>query len=176
MPLPFWPSRHVISKERHFPIGDEERSDGGGRQDSALKLKGATQSSHENYVYIEKGRCSRMCESVRQRDRKFFSESGFKAYRRDIIIFPWASWSWKRNAGKITLLKKRASCHISTGEMLRAAVAKGNELGGRVKSVLDAGQLVSDDLMIELVKQRIKDKDCEKGLSLMVSLANCCPS
>jgi adenylate kinase len=84
---------------------------------------------------------------------------------RDIIIFlgpPGAGKGTQASA----LASEKGFCHISTGEMLRAAVVKGNELGMRVKSVLDAGQLVSDDLMIELVKQRMKDQDCQKGLIL----------
>ncbi|REC95646.1 adenylate kinase [Kushneria indalinina] len=52
---------------------------------------------------------------------------------------------------------------ISTGDMLRAAVKEGNELGQRVKEVMSAGQLVSDDLIIELVKERIAQPDCANG-------------
>lgn len=52
---------------------------------------------------------------------------------------------------------------ISTGDMLRAAVKSGSELGQQVKSVMDSGALVSDDLIISLVKERIAQPDCEKG-------------
>jgi adenylate kinase len=52
---------------------------------------------------------------------------------------------------------------ISTGDMLRAAVASGSELGLKAKSVMDSGSLVSDDLIIDLVKQRIQEADCAKG-------------
>ena len=52
---------------------------------------------------------------------------------------------------------------ISTGDMLRAAVSSGSELGLKAKSIMDAGGLVSDDLIIDLVKQRIKESDCAKG-------------
>jgi adenylate kinase len=73
-------------------------------------------------------------------------------------------------AGKGTQAKKLADnksfCHISTGEMLRAAVASGSELGLRVKTVLDSGQLVSDELMIELVSNRLKADDCKNGVIL----------
>ena len=55
---------------------------------------------------------------------------------------------------------------ISTGDMLRAAVAKGSDLGKKVSDIMQAGQLVSDDIIIELVKERIKDKDCGKGFLL----------
>ncbi|ERI51390.1 adenylate kinase [Pseudomonas sp. AOB-7] len=52
---------------------------------------------------------------------------------------------------------------ISTGDMLRAAVKAGTELGLKAKSVMDAGGLVSDDLIINLVKERIAQPDCAKG-------------
>ena len=52
---------------------------------------------------------------------------------------------------------------ISTGDMLRAAVKAGTELGLQVKAVMDSGGLVSDDLIIALVKDRIAQADCEKG-------------
>lgn len=52
---------------------------------------------------------------------------------------------------------------ISTGDMLRAAVAAGTELGRKAKAVMDAGQLVSDDIIIGLVKERIAQPDCEHG-------------
>jgi len=55
---------------------------------------------------------------------------------------------------------------ISTGDMLRAAIKEGSELGQKVKAVMDGGQLVSDELIIELVKERVKKEDCAKGFLL----------
>jgi adenylate kinase len=52
---------------------------------------------------------------------------------------------------------------ISTGDMLRAAIRQGTELGLQAKSVMDAGGLVSDDLIINLVKERIAQPDCVNG-------------
>ena len=52
---------------------------------------------------------------------------------------------------------------ISTGDMLRAAIKAGTELGLAAKKVMDAGQLVSDDIIIGLVKERLKDADCQNG-------------
>src|SRR3954453_21246526 len=52
---------------------------------------------------------------------------------------------------------------ISTGDMLRAAVKAGTPLGVAAKKVMDAGQLVSDDLIIGLVKERLKEPDCKAG-------------
>ena len=64
-------------------------------------------------------------------------------------------------AGFIT--KKFGIPQISTGDMLRAAVKAGTELGLKAKSVMDAGGLVSDDLIINLVKERIAQPDCANG-------------
>ena len=52
---------------------------------------------------------------------------------------------------------------ISTGDMLRAAVKAGTPLGLQAKAIMDAGQLVSDDLIINLVKDRIAQPDCANG-------------
>ena len=52
---------------------------------------------------------------------------------------------------------------ISTGDMLRAAIKAGTELGLAAKKVMDAGQLVSDDIIIGLVKERLKEADCANG-------------
>ncbi|MEM9100689.1 MAG: adenylate kinase [Pseudomonadota bacterium] len=55
---------------------------------------------------------------------------------------------------------------ISTGDMLRAAVAAGTELGQAAKKIMDAGGLVSDDIIIGLVKERVKQNDCKNGYLL----------
>ncbi len=52
---------------------------------------------------------------------------------------------------------------ISTGDMLRAAVKEGTPMGLEAKKYMDSGQLVPDDVIIGLVKERIKEPDCEKG-------------
>lgn len=52
---------------------------------------------------------------------------------------------------------------ISTGDMLRAAVKAGSELGLKVKSIMESGGLVSDDIIINLVKERLTEDDCKKG-------------
>jgi len=55
---------------------------------------------------------------------------------------------------------------LSTGEMLRAAVAEGSDLGKQAKSIMEAGNLVPDGLMIELISQRIGRVDCTNGFIL----------
>jgi len=52
---------------------------------------------------------------------------------------------------------------ISTGDMLRAAIEAGTPLGQAAKVVMDKGQLVSDDIVVELVKERLRQPDCAKG-------------
>ena len=73
-------------------------------------------------------------------------------------------------AGKGTqaqfLMAKFGIPQISTGDMLRAAIKAGTELGKKAKSVMDAGQLVSDELIIGLVKERIAQDDCKAGFLL----------
>lgn len=70
-------------------------------------------------------------------------------------------------AGKGTqaqfIMEKYNIPQISTGDMLRAAVKAGTELGRTAKRVMDTGGLVSDDTIIGLVKERIKQPDCENG-------------
>ncbi len=61
------------------------------------------------------------------------------------------------------LVEGRRLVHISTGDMLRAAVASGSELGQKVEAVLAAGELVSDDLMMDLVKDRLQQPDVAGG-------------
>lgn len=66
-------------------------------------------------------------------------------------------------AGKGTQAKKVSEIfkieHISTGDILREAVNKGSELGKKVKTIIDKGELVPDEIMNELVKEKIKDLD-----------------
>ncbi|MFM2479756.1 adenylate kinase [Celerinatantimonas sp. YJH-8] len=73
-------------------------------------------------------------------------------------------------AGKGTqaqfIMERYGIPQISTGDMLRAAVKAGTELGKQAKAVMDAGQLVSDELIIALVKERVAQDDCAKGFLL----------
>lgn len=73
-------------------------------------------------------------------------------------------------AGKGTqaqfLMKKFSIPQISTGDMLRSAIKAQTELGLAAKKVMDAGQLVSDDIIIGLVKERVAQADCKEGFLL----------
>jgi adenylate kinase len=73
-------------------------------------------------------------------------------------------------AGKGTQAKRVAADreipHIATGDMLRAAMEAGTELGARVKGIYDRGDLVPDDLMIDLIRERLEDESTEPGFVL----------
>ncbi|UAA37760.1 adenylate kinase [Paraneptunicella aestuarii] len=73
-------------------------------------------------------------------------------------------------AGKGTqaqyLMGKYGIPQISTGDMLRAAISAGSELGVAAKKIMDEGKLVSDDIIIGLVKERVAQDDCAKGFLL----------
>ncbi len=56
--------------------------------------------------------------------------------------------------------------HISTGELLRSAVKAGSELGMKAKAVMDRGELVSDDIMLGLIEERLSQADVEGGFIL----------
>ena len=56
--------------------------------------------------------------------------------------------------------------HISTGVILREAVSEGSELGNKAKAIMDAGQLVSDDIMLGIIRERLAQHDCSPGFIL----------
>ena len=73
-------------------------------------------------------------------------------------------------AGKGTqarrLQDKRGLVQLSTGDMLRAAVAAGTELGRQAKQIMESGRYVTDDIMIRMISERIGQPDCKKGFIL----------
>lgn len=73
-------------------------------------------------------------------------------------------------AGKGTqadkIVEKYATPHISTGDMFRAAISEGTELGIKAKSYMDQGALVPDEVTIGIVRERLSKPDCEKGFLL----------
>jgi len=73
-------------------------------------------------------------------------------------------------AGKGTqaerLVESRGLVQLSTGDMLRAAAKTDTEIGHRVKKIMELGQLVSDDVMVEMIHERILQPDCKNGFIL----------
>ena len=73
-------------------------------------------------------------------------------------------------AGKGTqaekIVEKYGIPAVSTGNIIRAALKAGTEMGLKAKSFMDAGQLVPDDVVIGIIKDRLKEKDCENGFIL----------
>jgi adenylate kinase len=73
-------------------------------------------------------------------------------------------------AGKGTQAKRLEERYrmvqLSTGDMLRAAVASGSEVGRQAKEIMDAGELVPDDLVIRMISERIDEPDCAEGFLL----------
>jgi adenylate kinase len=73
-------------------------------------------------------------------------------------------------AGKGTQAKRLQQAHdlvqLATGDMVRAAIASGSELGRRVRAIYDAGRLVPDDIIIEMIAERIAQPDAARGFIL----------
>lgn len=62
--------------------------------------------------------------------------------------------------------EKYSLCHLATGDLLRAAVAAGTEMGKQAKAVMDQGGLVSDEIVIGIIKDGVKSPECSKGFIL----------
>ncbi len=81
------------------------------------------------------------------------------------IVLLGAPGSGKGTQGK-KLSERYGIPQISTGDLLRAAVAAGTPLGKQAKAVMEAGQLVSDDIVMELIRERLREPDTEPGFIL----------
>jgi adenylate kinase len=85
----------------------------------------------------------------------------FKPMRQVILVGP-------AGAGKGTqaprLSEENCWCHLSTGDLLRDEVKKGSELGLQAKKIMDAGGLVSDDIVIGMIRSKISEPMCSRGV------------
>lgn len=81
------------------------------------------------------------------------------------LILLGAPGAGKGTQAKI-IMEKYGIPQISTGDMLREAVAKGTELGKKAREYMTQGKLVPDDIVVSIVKERLSQKDCETGFIL----------
>ena len=81
------------------------------------------------------------------------------------IVMLGAPGTGKGTVAKV-LAKRLGMPHISTGDMFREQIKNGTELGKEIKNKIDNGILVSDELILDLIKKRIMDEDCAKGYIL----------
>jgi adenylate kinase len=82
-----------------------------------------------------------------------------------IVIFLGPPGAGKGTQAKM-IAAKRHIPQLSTGDMLRAAIAAGTELGTRCKAVMDAGELVSDEIVAGIIGERVEMEDCKNGFLL----------
>lgn len=64
------------------------------------------------------------------------------------------------------LKKKFCVCHLATGDMLRAEIATGSKIGAELKRIIDAGKLVSDDLVVDMIDSNLDKPECKNGFLL----------
>ena len=112
------------------------------------------------------GPCLSKSSSEPPASKNMFGEnSKYAAKPRNILIL-----FGPPGAGKGThapkIVDKLNIPQLSTGDMLRAAVAAGTEVGKKAKAAMDSGALVTDEIVVGIIADRIKEKDCDGGFIL----------
>eukprot|EP00928_Gymnodinium_smaydae_P010345 TRINITY_DN1388_c0_g1_i9.p1 TRINITY_DN1388_c0_g1~~TRINITY_DN1388_c0_g1_i9.p1 ORF type:complete len:300 (-),score=54.81 TRINITY_DN1388_c0_g1_i9:120-1019(-) len=110
--------------------------------------------SNSAEAHVHKGRISVLVKGSKKEEGK-----------REIIILVAPPAGGKGTQAE-RMAKKLDVAHLSTGDMLRAEVAKGSAVGLEAKDVMASGGLVSDDLVIQIAKSRISEDDCKNGFIL----------
>jgi len=98
-----------------------------------------------------------------QKELKRRADCDAQPDRRLVLIGPAGSGKGTQAA---MLSHKYCLCHLATGDMLRAAVASGSEIGKKAKAIMEAGQLVPDEVVVGIIQDAIKRPDCKKGFIL----------
>jgi adenylate kinase len=115
------------------------------------------------FIRKQKKECGSCC-STESKESKTSSKSESKSKGKRVVFLG------PPGCGKGTqapiLSKKYGIKPLSTGDMLRAAVASGSEIGKQAKSVMDAGKLVSDEIVIAIIRDCIGKDDCKHGFLL----------
>jgi len=96
--------------------------------------------------------------------KKFYNRGRFGVFRMNIVLLGPPGIGKGTAAAKLS--KELNIPHIATGDMLRENVAEKTELGLKAKSYMDKGALVPDDLVIEMIKERLQKDDCKNGFIL----------
>lgn len=91
------------------------------------------------------------------------AECALKPERRVILVGPPGCG---KGSQAPRLKFEHCLCHLATGDMLRAAVRSGSPMGQAAKKVMDAGGLVSDDIVVGIIRENINTPDCSKGFIL----------
>ncbi len=96
---------------------------------------------------------------------RILSMAQLKAKQTQVIILLGPPGAGK--GSQAALIKKKMSvAHISTGDLLRENIKRGTALGQKVKSFMNAGQLVPDELILDMLFARVEESDCQKGYIL----------
>lgn len=128
---------------------------------SGLSFRTKSNTSKNNFQYRFNQKCDEVCFASKVTNNKKRDVS-FEGVR---LILQGAPAAGKGSLTEV-LLKKFNVPHIETGGMLRAALKEGSEIGLKAKEFMDQGKLVPDEVVIDIVADRLKKADCQNGFIL----------